>query len=187
MAACSEQGVSGTVRISASEAIGVEVLPPMLAQLYEMHTELKIQLVPTDRAQDLACPDRMRRGNAIPEQCTLPLDTWVRCIKTYAAAPVATQASTHWSSACKPISRQPATADPGNACGSLHGGVRRRRPASWSTGGIQAGLRLLLESAHSPLRPSGRRSLSSGCLPRRRPSRFRPARRQRRWCTCPSP
>ncbi len=46
-------GVTGTVRISASEVIGVEVLPPMLAQLRRAHPALKIELVPTNRVQDL--------------------------------------------------------------------------------------------------------------------------------------
>jgi DNA-binding transcriptional LysR family regulator len=53
MAASNGQGVSGTVRISASEVIGVEVLPPMLAQLREAHPDLKIELVSTNRVQDL--------------------------------------------------------------------------------------------------------------------------------------
>ena len=45
--------VSGTVRISASEVIGVEVLPPMLASLRKVHPQLKIELVATNRVQDL--------------------------------------------------------------------------------------------------------------------------------------
>jgi DNA-binding transcriptional LysR family regulator len=45
--------VAGTVRISASEIIGVEVLPPMLAKLRQAHPLLKIELVPTNRVQDL--------------------------------------------------------------------------------------------------------------------------------------
>lgn len=46
-------GVRGTVRISASEVIGVEVLPPILARLRNQHPLLKIELVPTNRVQDL--------------------------------------------------------------------------------------------------------------------------------------
>jgi DNA-binding transcriptional LysR family regulator len=46
-------GVSGTVRISASEVIGVEVLPAALAALRRAHPGLTIELVPTDRVQDL--------------------------------------------------------------------------------------------------------------------------------------
>lgn len=45
--------VSGTVRISASEVIGVEVLPAALAALRRAHPQLVIELVPTDQVQDL--------------------------------------------------------------------------------------------------------------------------------------
>jgi len=47
------QSVRGTVRISASEIIGVEVLPKALANLRHEHPLLKIELVPTNRVQDL--------------------------------------------------------------------------------------------------------------------------------------
>lgn len=47
------EGVRGTVRISASEIVGVEVLPAILAGLREAHPELKIELVVTNRVQDL--------------------------------------------------------------------------------------------------------------------------------------
>lgn len=53
VAASQGLGVSGTVRISASEVIGVEVLPPMLARLRQAHPRLKVELVPTNRVQDL--------------------------------------------------------------------------------------------------------------------------------------
>jgi DNA-binding transcriptional LysR family regulator len=46
-------GVSGTVRISASEVVGVEVLPPILAGLREAHPALKVELVLSNRVQDL--------------------------------------------------------------------------------------------------------------------------------------
>jgi DNA-binding transcriptional LysR family regulator len=46
-------GVRGIVRISASDVIAVEVLPPMLAQLRRDHPELVIELVSTDRIQDV--------------------------------------------------------------------------------------------------------------------------------------
>ncbi|MDI9682510.1 LysR substrate-binding domain-containing protein, partial [Burkholderia cenocepacia] len=46
-------GVRGIVRISASDVIAVEVLPPMLAQLRRDHPGLVIELVPTDRVQDV--------------------------------------------------------------------------------------------------------------------------------------
>lgn len=47
------EGVRGVVRISASEVIGVEVLPPIVAQLREAHPVLKVELVLTNRVQDL--------------------------------------------------------------------------------------------------------------------------------------
>jgi len=46
-------GVRGTVRISASDVIAVEVLPPMLVQLRRDHPGLVIELVPTDRIQNV--------------------------------------------------------------------------------------------------------------------------------------
>jgi DNA-binding transcriptional LysR family regulator len=45
--------ISGVVRISCSDVIGVEVLPAVLAQLREAHPDLKLELVLTDRVQDL--------------------------------------------------------------------------------------------------------------------------------------
>ena len=47
------EGVRGVVRISASEVIGVEVLPPIVARLREAHPALKVELVLTNRVQDL--------------------------------------------------------------------------------------------------------------------------------------
>lgn len=46
-------GISGTVRISASEVIAVHVLPPALAQLRKAHPGLRLELVATNRVQDL--------------------------------------------------------------------------------------------------------------------------------------
>lgn len=46
-------GVRGTVRISASEMIGVEVLPPMLAALKDEHPDLIIELSLSDSVEDL--------------------------------------------------------------------------------------------------------------------------------------
>jgi len=46
-------GVRGCVRVTASEVIGVEVLPPMLAALREQHPELVIELVLSNRMGDL--------------------------------------------------------------------------------------------------------------------------------------
>lgn len=47
------QGVQGCVRISASEVIGVEVLPPMLARLRQQHPQLVVELVLSNRVDDL--------------------------------------------------------------------------------------------------------------------------------------
>jgi DNA-binding transcriptional LysR family regulator len=53
-AAASEgEGVRGVVRVTASEAIGVEVLPPVLARLRAEHPLLKVELVLSNRVQDL--------------------------------------------------------------------------------------------------------------------------------------
>jgi DNA-binding transcriptional LysR family regulator len=53
-AAASEgEGVRGVVRVTASEAIGVEVLPPILAGLRAQHPLLKVELVLSNRVQDL--------------------------------------------------------------------------------------------------------------------------------------
>ena len=46
-------GVQGAVRISASEVIGGEVLPHVLARLRKDHPNLAIELVLTNRVQDL--------------------------------------------------------------------------------------------------------------------------------------
>lgn len=45
--------VEGTVRISASEVIGVEYLPPILARLRREHPALVVELALTDRVDDL--------------------------------------------------------------------------------------------------------------------------------------
>lgn len=45
--------VAGTVRISASEVIAVEVLPPILATLTAAHPELTIELSPSNRREDV--------------------------------------------------------------------------------------------------------------------------------------
>ncbi|WP_199153268.1 LysR family transcriptional regulator [Chromobacterium sp. ASV23] len=51
----SSQGDSprGVVRISASEVVGAEVLPPMLTELRRRHPALAIELALSNRAQDL--------------------------------------------------------------------------------------------------------------------------------------
>ncbi len=47
------EAVQGTVRISASEVIGAEVLPPVLAGLRRAHPQLRLELVLSNRVQDL--------------------------------------------------------------------------------------------------------------------------------------
>jgi DNA-binding transcriptional LysR family regulator len=54
-AASQGTGVRGTVRITASDVIGVEVLPPIITRLREQHPDLAVELVLTDRVQDLLC------------------------------------------------------------------------------------------------------------------------------------
>jgi len=46
-------GVRGVVRVTASEVIGVEVLPPIVAQLREEHPALQVELELSNRIQDL--------------------------------------------------------------------------------------------------------------------------------------
>jgi DNA-binding transcriptional LysR family regulator len=45
--------VSGTVRVSASEVIGVEVLPPILGRLQDAYPDLAIELSTTDQIEDI--------------------------------------------------------------------------------------------------------------------------------------
>ena len=47
------QQVKGTVRVSASEVVGVEVLPPILAALRERHPALVVELSLSNRLEDL--------------------------------------------------------------------------------------------------------------------------------------
>jgi DNA-binding transcriptional LysR family regulator len=55
MRAASGQGkaVKGTVRVSASEIVGAEVLPPILARLRERHPQLEIELVLSNAVDNL--------------------------------------------------------------------------------------------------------------------------------------
>lgn len=46
-------GVRGTVRLTASEIVGVEVLPPILSALRSAHPQLTIELVLSNAADDL--------------------------------------------------------------------------------------------------------------------------------------
>lgn len=61
------EGVRGTVRISASEVVGVEVLPPILAALQQVHPDLKVELVLSNKIQDL-----VRREADIAVRMTSP-------------------------------------------------------------------------------------------------------------------
>lgn len=47
------EGVRGVVRVSASDVVGVEVLPPIVVRLRDQHPDLKVELVLTDRIHDL--------------------------------------------------------------------------------------------------------------------------------------
>lgn len=53
--AASAQGddVRGVIRVSASEVVGVEVLPPIIAQLRQQHPQLKVELLLSNRLSDL--------------------------------------------------------------------------------------------------------------------------------------
>ena len=52
-AAVGRAGTRGTVRITASEVIGAEVLPAILTQVHESHPEITIELVLSNRTEDL--------------------------------------------------------------------------------------------------------------------------------------
>lgn len=53
-AASGEVGkIEGTVRISASDIIGVEMLPPIIAAMQEIHPRLEIELSLSDTLEDL--------------------------------------------------------------------------------------------------------------------------------------
>jgi len=47
------EGLGGTVRISASEVVGIELLPPLLAPLQDAHPGLVIELTLSNRVDDL--------------------------------------------------------------------------------------------------------------------------------------
>ncbi|MFN7103810.1 MAG: LysR family transcriptional regulator [Pseudorhizobium sp.] len=59
--------IAGTVRISASDVIGIEVLPPILADLQEEHPQLVIELSLSDAVEDL-----LRRESDIAIRMTNP-------------------------------------------------------------------------------------------------------------------
>lgn len=51
------EGTAGVVRVTASEIVGVEVLPPILASFREIHPEIAIEVVLSNRNQDLTRRD----------------------------------------------------------------------------------------------------------------------------------
>jgi DNA-binding transcriptional LysR family regulator len=52
-AASQGAGVRGTVRVTCSDVIGVEVLPPIVTALRDQYPDLTVELVLTNRVQDL--------------------------------------------------------------------------------------------------------------------------------------
>lgn len=60
-------GVRGVVRVTASEAIGIEVLPPVLAALHARHPDLRVELVLSNEVQDL-----LRREADVAVRMTRP-------------------------------------------------------------------------------------------------------------------
>jgi DNA-binding transcriptional LysR family regulator len=52
-AASQGEGVRGCVRVTASDVIGVEVLPPIITRLRDHYPELEVELLLTDRVQDI--------------------------------------------------------------------------------------------------------------------------------------
>jgi DNA-binding transcriptional LysR family regulator len=60
----------GTVRMSASEVVGAEVLPPILAELREQYPQLTVELVLSNRAEDL-----LRRDVDIAVRMVQPTQT----------------------------------------------------------------------------------------------------------------
>jgi len=52
-AASQGEGVTGVVRVTASEVVGVEVLPPLIVALRDQYPQLTIELVLSNRMQDL--------------------------------------------------------------------------------------------------------------------------------------
>ena len=60
-------GIGGTVRVTCSDVIGVEVLPPILVDLLRAHPALDVELAPTNAVQDL-----IRRDADIAVRMTRP-------------------------------------------------------------------------------------------------------------------
>jgi DNA-binding transcriptional LysR family regulator len=66
-AASQGDGIRGVVRVTASDVIGVEVLPPIVGQLCREHPDLEIELALTNQVQDL-----LRREADIAVRMTPP-------------------------------------------------------------------------------------------------------------------
>ncbi|ALJ73987.1 LysR family transcriptional regulator [Burkholderia pseudomallei] len=64
------EDVRGVVRISASDVVGIEVLPPIVARLRQRHPALTVELALTNRVQDL-----LRREADIAVRMTRPGQT----------------------------------------------------------------------------------------------------------------
>jgi DNA-binding transcriptional LysR family regulator len=63
------KAVAGTVRVTASEVVAAEVLPPLLAALREEHRALEIELVASNVVEDLLRRDAdIAVRNGVPEQ-----------------------------------------------------------------------------------------------------------------------
>jgi DNA-binding transcriptional LysR family regulator len=56
-AAGAADGTAGVVRVTASEIVGVEVLPPILAAFREAHPEIDIEMATSNRLEDLTRRD----------------------------------------------------------------------------------------------------------------------------------
>ena len=66
-ASADAQSDAGTIRITCSNVYGVEILPPILAELRRLHPLIEIELAPTDRTEDL-----MKREADIAVRMTSP-------------------------------------------------------------------------------------------------------------------
>ena len=61
------EAVRGVIRVTASEIVGVEVLPPILTGFHEQHPEVSIELALSNRQEDL-----LRRESDIAVRMTRP-------------------------------------------------------------------------------------------------------------------
>lgn len=89
----SAQALTGTVRLTASEVISIEVLPAILAEFRHSHPGIDLEIVPTNRVEDLLRRDAdIAIRMAAPVQKALvvrhigPLDVALYAHKAYLAA-----------------------------------------------------------------------------------------------------